>query len=112
LGHVPPSCSAFPFWNLKDWRAEKWEQQIKYYEAVFTDSGTCMIGCGHKHQNIVTATACISQPGAYVVGVNRRGKFWQLNDKEEVEFQSAMFGHGKRPDSKPPLGLNVHAKKI
>jgi hypothetical protein len=84
----------------------------QYYEAVFTDSGTCLIGCGHKHQNIVTATACISQPGGYVVGVNRWGKFRQLNDKEEAEFQSAMFGHGKRPDSKPPLGLNVHAKKI
>jgi hypothetical protein len=84
----------------------------QYYEAIFTDSGTCMIGCGHKHQNIVTATACISQPGGYVVGVNRWGKFRQLNDEEEAEFQAAIFGPGKRPDTKIPLGLNAHSKNI
>jgi hypothetical protein len=76
----------------------------KYYEAVSTDSGTCVIGCGHKHQNIATATACISQAGGYVVGVNRWGKFRQLNDQEEAEFHKAMFGHGNRPDSEPSLG--------
>jgi hypothetical protein len=74
----------------------------KYYEAVFTDSGTCMIGCGHKHQNITTATACISQPGGYVVGVNRWRKFRQLNDEEEAEFRRALSGH-KRRDAKASL---------
>ena len=83
----------------------------KHYEAVFTDGGTCMIGCGHRHQNITTATACISQPGGYVVSVNRWGKFRQFNDEEEAEFQRVIFGHDKRRDSKVPLGL-PHAKNI
>ena len=84
----------------------------KYYEAVFTDSGTCIIGCGHNHQNIATATACISQPGGYVVGANRRGKFRELNDAEEAEFQAVTFGPGRCPDKKIPLGLNAHSKNI
>lgn len=84
----------------------------KYYEAVFTDSGTCMIGCGHKHQNIVTATACISQPGGYIVAVNRCGQFRELNPEEEAEFQRAMFGDGKRPDSKQPTAITAYPMKI
>lgn len=84
----------------------------KYYEAVFTDSGTCMIGCGHKHQNIVTAAACISQPGGYVVAVNSRGQFRELNPEEEAEFQRAMVGEGKRPDSKHPARITAHPIKI
>jgi len=83
----------------------------KYYEAVFTDSGTCMIGCGHRHQNITTATACISQPGGYVVGVHRWGKFRPLNDEEEAEFQRVIFVHDKRHDYKVALGL-PHAKNV
>jgi len=81
----------------------------RYYEAVYTDSGTCMIGCGHKHQNITTATACMSQPGSYVVGVNRWGKFRELSDQEEAEFQKAMVGHGKRR-IKVPAWLGAHVK--
>jgi hypothetical protein len=84
----------------------------KYYEAVFTDSGTCMIGCGHRHQNIATATACISQAAGYVVRVNRWGKFRQLNEEEEADFHIAMFGHEARPDSKAPLGVGAQAKNI
>jgi len=80
-----------------------------YYEAVHTDSGCCVIGCGHKHQNVTTATACISQPGGYVVAV-RRGKFERLNEGEEAEFQKAMFGHGKRRRIKVPMWLNAHVK--
>ena len=83
----------------------------KHYEAVFTDGGTCMIGCGHRHQNITTATACISQPGGYVVGVNRWAKFRPLNDEEEAEFQILIVGHDKRRDSNVPLGL-PHAKNV
>jgi hypothetical protein len=83
----------------------------KYYESVFTDSGTCMIGCGHRHQNITTATACISQPGGYIVGVNRWGKFRQLNDEEEAEFRKAKFGQEEtHRNSADPLLLSAHIK--
>jgi hypothetical protein len=84
----------------------------EYYEAVFTDSGTCIIGCGHKHQNIATAAACISQPGGYVVGVNRGGTFRGLNDQEEAAFQRAMFGDEKHPYSQVAVGLNAHPKNV
>jgi hypothetical protein len=84
---------------------------LRYYEAVYTDSGTCLIGCGHKHQNIVTATACISHAGGYVVGVNRWGKFRELSDREEAEFQKAMRGHGK-PRIKVPAWLLPTSKTI
>ena len=62
----------------------------RHFIAVYTDSG-CLCGCDHKHQNVTTATACISQPGGYVVAV-RRGKYLPLTEVEEAEFQRAMFG--------------------
>jgi Holliday junction resolvasome RuvABC endonuclease subunit len=81
-----------------------------YYEAVYTDSD-CLIGCGHKHQNVATATACISQAGGYVVAVHRR-KYTPLNEAEESEFQKAMFGHGHGRRVKVPVWLKTHAKNI
>jgi hypothetical protein len=62
----------------------------KHFIAVYTDSG-CLCGCEHKHQNVTTATACISQPGGYVVAI-RRGNYLPLTAVEEAEFQQAMFG--------------------
>jgi hypothetical protein len=62
----------------------------RYYVAVQTDSG-CICGCKHKHQNVTTATACISEPGGYVVAI-RRGKTLRLTEAEEAEFQRAMYG--------------------
>jgi len=66
----------------------------RHFVAVHTDSG-CILGCDHKHQNIATAAACISEPGGYIVAV-RRGKYLPLTDLEEAEFQEAMFGHEKQ----------------
>jgi hypothetical protein len=62
----------------------------RHFVAVYTDSG-CIVGCGHTHQNVATATACVSQPGGYIVAVRRR-KYLQLTDDEEAEFQKLMFG--------------------
>jgi hypothetical protein len=60
-----------------------------YYYAASTDSG-CIIGCPHQHATVVSAVACISAPGGYVIAVenneNRR-----LNDAEELLFQKAMY---------------------
>jgi hypothetical protein len=68
----------------------------RHFVAVHTDSG-CILGCEHKHRNVTTATACISQPGGYVVAVRRR-KYLPLTELEEAEFQRAMFGHeGLKP---------------
>ena len=68
----------------------------RYFVAVYTDSG-CLIGCEHKHQNVTTATACINQPGGYVVAAHKR-KYLPLTEIEEAEFQRAMYS---RQDAKP-----------
>jgi hypothetical protein len=66
----------------------------RHFVAVHTDSG-CILGCDHRHRNVTTATACISQPGGYVVAVRRR-KYLPLTEIEEAEFQQAMFGRGEQ----------------
>jgi hypothetical protein len=75
----------------------------RHFVAVYTDSGF-MLGCDHKHQNIMTAAACISQPGGYVVAVQRR-KYFPLTEIEEAEFQSAMFGREDLKGSAPDVSL-------
>ena len=63
--------------------------------------------CNHAHQTIAGATACISEPGGYVVAVEA-GQVRALKHSEEMEFQAAMYGtpaaEAKRkttPDSAP-----------
>jgi hypothetical protein len=67
---------------------------MTYYFAAYTDSG-CLLGCDHKHKTVVSATACISSAGGYVVAVQRR-KLRELTDAEEDEFQLAMYGDPKK----------------
>jgi hypothetical protein len=79
----------------------------RYFVAVYTDSGR-LIGCDHKHPNLATATACISQAGGYVVAA-RRGKFLALTESEEAQFRVTMYGHAEpaRPANAPDAGLLV-----
>jgi hypothetical protein len=78
------------------------------FVAVNTDSG-CILGCKHKHQNVTTATACISQPGGYVVAVRRR-KYLPLTEVEETEFQKAMFGRDEAREQAPDAALLLQRK--
>jgi hypothetical protein len=80
----------------------------RYYIAVHTDSG-CLCGCEHKHKNVTTATACISQSGGYVVA-HRRGKTLQLTDAEEAEFQKAMYGRSESTKDIPDVALLLNGK--
>jgi hypothetical protein len=66
----------------------------RHFVAVYTDSGS-LVGCAHKHQNVTTAAACISQPGGYVIAVRRR-KFFPLTEAEEAEFEKVMYGGGEK----------------
>ncbi len=59
------------------------------YLAVYTDSG-CLIGCDHEHATVISAVACISAAGGYVIAVED-GQLRELNDSEEREFQLAMY---------------------
>ena len=60
-----------------------------YYFAAFTDSG-CLCGCHHEHATVISAVACTSAAGGYVVAVED-GQLRELNTSEEREFQLAMY---------------------
>ncbi len=75
-------------------RDSRLKMRKAHYIAVHTDSGS-ILGCAHKHKTVTSATACISEPGGYVVAVRRR-KYRELTDAEEAEFQMAMFGYEER----------------
>jgi len=80
----------------------------RHFVAVHNDCG-CIITCDHKHQNVTTATACISEAGGYVIAVSRR-KFLPLSATEEAEFQASMYGRGKPAKKReaPVLGLPIN----
>jgi hypothetical protein len=80
----------------------------RYYVAVHTDSG-CICGCDHKHPNVTTATACISESGGYVVAI-RRGKTLHLTETEEAEFQKVMYGRTESVKQTPDLALLLNGK--
>lgn len=61
-----------------------------YYFSAWTDSG-CFMGCEHQHSTVTSAVACISRAGGYVLAVEK-GVQRTLNDKEQAEFQTAVFG--------------------
>jgi hypothetical protein len=64
----------------------------RYFYAANTDSGM-IIACEHQHATVTSAVACIASAGGYVVAV-QKGRERQLNNKEEREFQEAMYGIG------------------
>ncbi len=61
-----------------------------HYFAAYTDSG-CLMGCDHKHATVISAVACISAAGGYVVAVEAEQPR-ELNYSEEREFQLAIHG--------------------
>jgi len=76
--------------------------------AVYTDSGL-VCGCDHQHPNIATATACVSQPGGYVVAI-RRGEMEPLKEAEEAEFEKLMYGRTEAAGEEPDFGLLVRGE--
>ena len=63
-----------------------------YYFAAYTNSG-CLCGCDHEHATVISAVACTSVAGGYVVAVED-GQLRELNNSEEREFQLATY-HGE-----------------
>ena len=80
----------------------------RFYVAVHFDSDL-LCGCPHKHANVTTATACISEPGGFVVAVTR-GKMRQLTETEETEFQEAKYGQTESVRKAPDLALLLNGK--
>ena len=71
--------------------------RLVYYFAAWTDSG-CLLGCDHQHETVISATACISHAGCYVIAVED-GELRALTDQEEIGFQHAMRGLDGRKSS-------------
>lgn len=62
-----------------------------YYFAAWTESH-CLLGCDHQHETVISAVACCTAaPGSYVIAVEK-GQLRELDEKEEREFQYAMYG--------------------
>jgi hypothetical protein len=75
---------------------ETGEEMRLFYFAAWTDS-ECLLGCNHRHETVISATACISHVGGYVVAVEN-AELRALTGKEEAQFQHAMYGrdiHGQ-----------------
>jgi len=70
-----------------------------HYFAAWTDSG-CLLGCDHEHMSVLSAVACISTAGGYVVAVEN-GQLRELNPKEEMEFRLALYGEKTEQDRVP-----------
>lgn len=47
--------------------------------------------CPHSHATVVSAVACISSAGDYVVA-QENGVFRTLTDVEQVEYEYAIYG--------------------
>lgn len=65
-----------------------------FYSAAWTDSGR-LSGCDHQHLTVVAAVVCGQSAcaGAYVVAVED-GAHRELNERENREFELAMYGTG------------------
>jgi hypothetical protein len=61
-----------------------------FYFAASTDS-PCIEGCDHEHSTVASAVACISSAGGYVIACEN-ARLRKLNDEEEKQYQSALYG--------------------
>jgi len=69
-----------------------------YHRAECTDGGLRL--CSHAHATLISAVACISSAGEYIVA-RQDGVFRALTDVEQVEYEYAIYGgaidHGIAP---------------
>jgi hypothetical protein len=77
----------------------------KCYVAVYTDSEV-MFSCNHQHKTVISATACISEPGGYVIAVHK-GKYVALTEAEDAEFLQTKYGQHERAEKRPDPNLCV-----
>src|SRR5215469_3213127 len=66
------------------------------YSAAWLECG-CLLTCGHAHESVGGAVACIRIAGAYVVAVDF-GTMRSLDKAEEAQYQSAVVQCTRRFD--------------
>jgi len=64
---------------------------ITYHRAECTDGVNSLRLCSHAHATLVSAVACISSAGEYIVA-QEDGVFRALTDVEQVEYKYAIYG--------------------
>ena len=60
-----------------------------YHRAECTDGGLRL--CSHAHATLISAVACISSAGEYIVA-RQDSVFRALTDVEQVEYEYAIYG--------------------
>jgi hypothetical protein len=67
-------------------------------------SGTEDIGlCFHTHSTVISAVACISSAGDYIIA-QEDGVFRALNKAEEAEYKYAIYGAATETSTAPLEG--------
>ena len=63
---------------------------ITYHRAECLDGVNSLRLCSHAHATLVSAVACISSAGEYIVA-REDGVFRALTDAEQVEYKHAIY---------------------
>jgi len=79
---------------------------VTWYHAAYADGGKYLRLCPHQHATIISAAACVSTAGEYVVA-SENGLIRALTTGEEVEYEYARYGRVFKPVSGGcPRGLH------
>jgi|GEM_PF-6886508 hypothetical protein len=62
-----------------------------YHRSAYTGDPNGLRLCPHAHTTVISAVACITSAGEYVVA-QEDGVFRALNQTEEAEYQFAIYG--------------------
>jgi hypothetical protein len=73
-----------------------------YHRAECTDGA--LRPCRHAHATVISAVACISAAGEYIVA-QQDGVFRALTDVEQVEYEYAVYGKAIERSIAPIEGL-------
>ena len=76
---------------------------VTWYHAAYADDGKNLRLCNHLHATIISATACMTSAGEYVVA-SENGVLRALTIMEEVEYEYALYGRVLSHTIKPISG--------
>ena len=80
---------------------------VTWYHAAYADGGKYLRLCLHRHPTIISAAACVSTAGEYVVAIEN-GLIRALTSVEEAEYEYARYGRVFKPVSGGcPPGLHL-----
>ena len=84
-----------------------------WYHAAYADGGKYLRLCRHLHTTVISAAACVSSAGEYVVA-SENGLIRALTTVEEVEYEYALYGRALSHTIKPISGgcpPRIHPKE-